>query len=144
MPTVKSLLFYICRLPVPHRIDFKLLVFTYKAVHGDAPKYLSDLVCPYKPVRALRSANNNLLTVVRTHVKAGDNSFVVAAATLRNVLPRTYIHWTAVFCRSRRFATGGVSCKGHELRRGSPDFRSASHCVELPNIERILAVNKTV
>ena len=74
-------------LPVPQRIEFKRLVFTYKAVHGDAPKYLSDLVCPYKPARALRSANNNLLTVVRTHVKAGDNSFVVAAATLWNVLP---------------------------------------------------------
>ena len=70
-------------LPVPHRIEFKF-VFTYKTVHGDAPKYLSDLVCPYKPARALRSANNNLLTVVRTHVKAGDNSFVVAAAILRN------------------------------------------------------------
>ena len=28
-----------------------------------------------------------LLTVVRTHVKAGDNSFVVAAATLWNALP---------------------------------------------------------
>ena len=34
-----------------------------------------------KPARALLSANNNLLTVVRTHVKAEDNSFVVAAAT---------------------------------------------------------------
>ena len=32
-------------LPVPQRIEFKLLVFTYKPVHGDAPKYLSDLVC---------------------------------------------------------------------------------------------------
>ena len=49
--------------------------------------YLSDLVCPYNPARALRSANNNLLTVVRTHVKAGDNSVVVAAATLWNALP---------------------------------------------------------
>ena len=74
-------------LPVPQRIEFKLLVFTYKAVTGDAPKYLSDLVCPYKPARELRSANNNLLTVVRTHVKAGDNSFVVAAATSWNALP---------------------------------------------------------
>ena len=36
-------------LPVPQRIKFKLLVFTYKAVHGDASKYQSDLVCPYKP-----------------------------------------------------------------------------------------------
>ena len=54
-------------------------------VHGDAPKYPSDLVCPYKPARALRPANNNLLTVVRT--KAGNNSFVIAAATLWNALP---------------------------------------------------------
>ena len=74
-------------LPVPQRIEFKLLVCTYKAVHCDAPKYLSDLVCPYKPARALRSANNNILTVVRTHMKAGDNSFVVAAATLWNAIP---------------------------------------------------------
>ena len=69
-------------LPVSQRIESKLLVFTYKAVHGDAPKYVSDLVCPYKPARALHSANNNLLTVLRTHVKAGYKSFVVAAATL--------------------------------------------------------------
>ena len=27
-------------------------------MHGDAPKYMSDLVCLYKPARALRSANN--------------------------------------------------------------------------------------
>ena len=74
-------------LPVPQMIEFKLIVFTYRAVHGDAPKYLSDLVCPYKPARGLRSANNNVLTVVRTHVKAGDNSFVVAAATVLNALP---------------------------------------------------------
>ena len=73
-------------LPLPQRIESKLLVFIYKAVHGDASKYVSDLVCPYKPTRALRSANNNLLTVVRTHVKAGDNSFVGAAATLWNVI----------------------------------------------------------
>ena len=53
-------------LPVPQRIEFKIIAFTYKAVHGNAPKYLSDLVCPYKPARALCS--------------------VVAAATLWNVL----------------------------------------------------------
>ena len=39
-------------LPVARRVDFKLLVFTYKAVHGDAPKYLSDLLCPYTPALA--------------------------------------------------------------------------------------------
>ena len=30
-------------LPVSYRIDFTRLVFTYKAVHGDAPKYISDV-----------------------------------------------------------------------------------------------------
>ena len=58
-------------------------------MHGDAPKYLPDLVCPYKPASALRSANNNLLMVVRTHVKAGDNPRVVAGATLWNALPNS-------------------------------------------------------
>ena len=67
-----SLLCILHWLPVPQRIELKFLVFTYKAAHADAPKYLSDVVCPYKPARALRSANNNLLIVVLTHVKAGD------------------------------------------------------------------------
>ena len=84
------------------RIDFKLLVFTYKAVHGDAPKYLSDLVCPDTPARALRSASDNMLTVRRTHVKAGDSSFAVAAATLWNNLlndikmQTCHIFWVAI------------------------------------------------
>ena len=86
-PSNSAMLCILYWLPVPQRIEFKLLVFTYKAVHGDAPKYLSDLVCPYKPARGLRSANNNLLTFVRTHLKAGDNSFLVAEATLWNALP---------------------------------------------------------
>ena len=35
----------------------------------------------------MKSANNNLLMVLWTHVKAEDNSLVVAAATLWNTLP---------------------------------------------------------
>ena len=58
-------------LPVARRIDFKLLVFTYEAVHGNAPTYLSDLVCPYTLARVLCSESNNMLTVRRTHVKPG-------------------------------------------------------------------------
>ena len=56
-------------------------------MHNSAPKYLCDLVCPYTPTRVLRSANNNMLTVQRTHVKAGDCTFTGAAATLWNTLP---------------------------------------------------------
>ena len=69
-------------LPILCRVDFKLLVFTYKAIHNDAPVYLCELVCPYQPTRTLRSANNNMLEVKRTRTKAGDCSFAVAAASL--------------------------------------------------------------
>ena len=58
-------------LPIVCRVDFKLLVFTYKAMHNDAPVYLSELVCPYQSTRTLRSANNNLLQVKRTLTEAG-------------------------------------------------------------------------
>ena len=57
-----------------------LCIISNISVHGDAPKYISDLVCRCTPPRALRSANSNLLTVVWTHVKGGDKSFAVAAA----------------------------------------------------------------
>ena len=73
-------------LSVARRIDFKLFEFKYEALHGDAPKYLSDFECPDTPARAQRSASINMLTVRRTHVKAGDSSFAVAAATLWNIL----------------------------------------------------------
>ncbi|KAK2171897.1 hypothetical protein NP493_1005g00013 [Ridgeia piscesae] len=56
-------------LPIVCRVDFKLLVFTYKAMHNDAPVYLCELVCRYQPTRTLRSANNNMLEVKRSEAK---------------------------------------------------------------------------
>ena len=60
---------------------------SYKAMHNDAPVYLCELVCPYKPTRTLRSANNNMLEVKRTRNKAGDCSFAITATSLWNNLP---------------------------------------------------------
>ncbi|KAK2175636.1 hypothetical protein NP493_718g04037 [Ridgeia piscesae] len=74
-------------LPIVCRVDFKLLVFTYKAMHNEAPVYLWELVCPYQPTRTLCSVNNNMLQVKRTRTKAGECSFTVAAASLWNNLP---------------------------------------------------------
>ena len=34
-------------LPVKYRIEYKILLLTYKAHHGEAPKYLKDLLIPY-------------------------------------------------------------------------------------------------
>ncbi|XP_030048589.1 uncharacterized protein LOC115462741, partial [Microcaecilia unicolor] len=40
-------------LPIRFRILFKLLLLTYKCIHSAAPQYLSTLVLPYTPSRAL-------------------------------------------------------------------------------------------
>ena len=50
--------------PVDKRIEYKLLLYTYKALHDLAPGYLCEFVVPYVPSRVLRSAELNLLTVL--------------------------------------------------------------------------------
>ncbi|XP_075311202.1 protein unc-13 homolog B isoform X3 [Odontesthes bonariensis] len=44
-------------LPELYRIDFKLLMFVFKALNGLAPSYLSELLTVRNPGRALRSTN---------------------------------------------------------------------------------------
>ncbi len=36
-------------LPIKHRIDFKIVLITYKALNGLAPQYLSELLLHYSP-----------------------------------------------------------------------------------------------
>ena len=50
-------------LPVKYRIDFKVLLLTYRALHGTAPEYLSLLIECYEPSRQLRSSSQNLLVM---------------------------------------------------------------------------------
>uniref|UniRef100_A0A3P8PIB2 Pyrin domain-containing protein n=1 Tax=Astatotilapia calliptera TaxID=8154 RepID=A0A3P8PIB2_ASTCA len=52
-------------LPVKSRIEFKILLLTYKVLNNQAPSYLNDLVVPYHPIRALRSRSAGLLVVHR-------------------------------------------------------------------------------
>ena len=58
-PVLKSLHW----LPVSYRIDFKIILLVFKALHGLAPSYLSDCVSRYNPDRPLRSSTADLLTV---------------------------------------------------------------------------------
>ena len=75
-------------LPVHYRIDFKLLMFVFKALNGLAPSYLSELLTVRAPGRALRSSNKLLLEVPRSRLKHwGDRAFSVAAPRLWNKLP---------------------------------------------------------
>ena len=77
-------------LPIQARSDFKVLLLTYKSLHGLAPPYLSDLLIPYVPSRALRSQDAGYLIVPRIKKKsAGSRAFSYRAPYLWNRLPLT-------------------------------------------------------
>ena len=48
-------------LTVKFRIVYKILLLTYKCLHGLAPEYLTDLIQEYEPVRNLRSSSKQKL-----------------------------------------------------------------------------------
>ena len=52
-------------LPVKYRIECKLLVIVFRALHDRTPAYLASLITPHVPRRALRFADRALLTVPR-------------------------------------------------------------------------------
>jgi hypothetical protein len=76
-------------LPVSERIRFKVLMYAFKAIHGLAPVYVSNLVEVYIPGRHLRSATGGtLLNIPRTKKKCGDAAFSSVAPRLWNALPQ--------------------------------------------------------
>jgi len=84
-PTLMSLHW----LPVNMRIIFKILLFTFKALNGKAPSYISSMIHLKPTVRALRSNNINLLSVPKVNnASHGEVSFPRAAPTLWNALPK--------------------------------------------------------
>ena len=74
-------------LPVKLRIDFKIVLLTFKALHGLAPSYITELFL-YKPAGNLRSSNLSLLVVPRSRlVTKGDRAFAIYAPKLWKDLP---------------------------------------------------------
>ena len=83
-PVLKSLHW----LPVKERIIFKILLVTYKILHGFAPACLNELLLNFTPHRLLRSSSLNLLSIPKTKtVTYGDRSFSVIAPKLWNDFP---------------------------------------------------------
>jgi hypothetical protein len=76
-------------LPIEDRIQFKILLLTFKALNNEGPVYLKHLLNVYKPPLNLRSADDSLtLSVPRTTlVTYGDRAFSVVAACGWNKLP---------------------------------------------------------
>ena len=75
-------------LPIKQRIDFKILMYVYKALNGLAPVYLADSLVRYTPVRDLRSRTMDLLHAPQFRLDAyGGRAFANAAPRLWNKLP---------------------------------------------------------
>ena len=76
-------------LPVKYRIMYKILILTYKCIHGAAPIYLQELIQEYKPCRNLRSSSQfNLVSTCVSTLSYGHRSFRKASADLWNKLPQ--------------------------------------------------------
>jgi hypothetical protein len=76
-------------LPVKYRIEYKILLLTYKALHGLAPSYIRELLALYEPTSYhFRSAFKKYLHVPKSVlVSGGDRAFSCVAPRLWNKLP---------------------------------------------------------
>lgn len=84
---ILPVLFSLHWLPVEYRVKFKVLLYVFKGLYGQAPQYITDLL-HRKCSRSLRSSNKLMLTVPRSRLKLkGDRAFSVAAPRLWNDLP---------------------------------------------------------
>ena len=86
---IKLILARLHWLPVHMRIQFRILVHTYKCLHASSPPYISDMISRYAPTRQLRSSNDiTLLNTRRTAKSVGRGDFRFMAPFLWNELPR--------------------------------------------------------
>ena len=94
-------------LPIASRIEFKILLLTYKAMNYLAPPYISELLNLYCPKRTLRFSDSKLLQVPRTFTATyGDRAFSVCAPKLWNSLPfdiRTSPSLSTFKCRLKTY-----------------------------------------
>ena len=111
-------------MPVDKRIEYKLLLYTYKALHDLAPGYLCELVVPR---RVLRSAELNLLTVPPGKPgKYGSRSFGRVSVNLWNSLRGERAAWLKNSPTLESFKTNlkNVSLLGTVLELSSATFSS--------------------
>ena len=74
-------------LPIKARLHFKILLLTFKTVHGLSPFYLRQLLKVFHCERGVRSKYSMMLVAPRIRSKIGEKSFSWAAPYLWNNLP---------------------------------------------------------
>ena len=78
-------------LPIDFRIEFTILLTTYKTLTGVAPGYAHDMLHTYQPPRALRSMKLALVKRLSAKRKtAGEKSFADMTSKLCNKLHLTF------------------------------------------------------
>ena len=88
-------------LPIRARINFKVLLLTFKALHGLEPQYLQSLISVKTSCYNLRGSNTLLLAVTSVKYKAtlGDQAFSVAAIflfTLNRDFTNTFANYLSI------------------------------------------------
>ncbi|XP_072018281.1 uncharacterized protein [Amphiura filiformis] len=80
-------------LPIRERIKFKICMYVFKCLQGNAPVYLTNfLTHKLKPATGPMTRSSSDTTLLTAHVgknRIGDKSFYVSAPTLWNSFPRT-------------------------------------------------------
>ncbi|XP_022796953.1 uncharacterized protein LOC111335335 [Stylophora pistillata] len=76
-------------LPIPARLEFKILLLTYKCLHNQGPSYLRELLKFPNPSRILRSSMQSLLlkSYRPNTLYYGERTFAFAAPKLWNSIP---------------------------------------------------------
>ena len=74
-------------LPMDMRVRFKISLLVFKCLRGTGPRYLTSLLSPTTPSRALRSSSQDALSYQRSRSKYGDRAFSTAGPILWNSLP---------------------------------------------------------
>ena len=65
-----------------------MLLLVFKALTGEAPAYICDLLTPHEPEHCLRFSNKAILSILKSWlVTRGDQAFAVRAPYLWNSLP---------------------------------------------------------
>ena len=103
-------------LPVHYRIQYKMALMVFKALNGQAPAYVEDMLCIYVPSRSLRSASQSLLIVPWSRLKQkGDHAFAVAAPRLWNGLPSDIRHASSVTVFKTKLKTQNLKLNFYRL-----------------------------
>ena len=75
-------------LSIEARPVFKILCYTYKAIHGNLPDYMCDLVSVYNPkLCGLRSGNSSIKRLCTVKANSAKYGYMCLAAALWNPLP---------------------------------------------------------